>query len=425
VLVGSTEKMGVGTNVQARAVALHHLDCPWRPSDIDQREGRLLRQGNQNPDVQIVRYVTQGSFDVYTWQTVERKAVFIHQVSRGQVTDREIDDIGDQALSASQVKALATGNPLIMERAGVEADLTKLERLARAHQREQRDLTHRRTAAEERAARLDRQADLIDTALPRRVDTRADRFAMTVADRRYTRRIDAGVALRAHLLDLLDRRHLGETVARRAGTVTHPVGTLGGLHLEADITALADMAAYGELRVEDLPVRPLPLERADLVHADPAGLVAKLENRILGLDDTAATLRTDAALARTEATATSARIGRPFEHDHHLQQLRHRLAAIDDALAPADPPRPTEADTTATAISAAARNIATDPAPTTLIGDPGAAGRAADTGSSETNPGRVPRAAAPGSGDLSVHAQHHLYQRAAQTLTEPPPAIQA
>jgi SNF2 family DNA or RNA helicase len=89
--------MGVGTNVQARAVALHHLDCPWRPADLEQRDGRLLRQGNQNPEVEILRYVTEGSFDVFSWQTVERKAAFINQVMQGDVTERMIDDVGDQA----------------------------------------------------------------------------------------------------------------------------------------------------------------------------------------------------------------------------------------------------------------------------------------------------------------------------------------
>ncbi|MFP5376811.1 MAG: helicase, partial [Acidimicrobiia bacterium] len=119
VLVGSTEKMGVGTNVQARLSALHHLDCPWRPADIAQREGRAIRQGNQNPEVTIARYVTEGSFDVFCWQTVERKAAFIHQVMSGEVAGREVDDIGDVALSYAEVKALASGDPLILEKAGV------------------------------------------------------------------------------------------------------------------------------------------------------------------------------------------------------------------------------------------------------------------------------------------------------------------
>ncbi len=117
VLLGSTERTGVGTNVQARAVALHHLDCPWRPADLAQREGRILRQGNHNPEVEIIRYVTEGAFDAYLWQTVERKARFIAQVMRGRLDVREIEDIGETALSYSEVKALATGDPRILDKA--------------------------------------------------------------------------------------------------------------------------------------------------------------------------------------------------------------------------------------------------------------------------------------------------------------------
>jgi N12 class adenine-specific DNA methylase len=143
VLIGSTEKMGVGTNVQFRAIALHHLDCPWRPADVAQREGRILRQGNHNPEVQILRYVTERSFDGYMWQTVERKARFIAQVMRGRLDVREIEDIGDAALSYNEVKALATGNPLLMERAEADAELTRLERAERAHHRNSEALPHK------------------------------------------------------------------------------------------------------------------------------------------------------------------------------------------------------------------------------------------------------------------------------------------
>jgi hypothetical protein len=99
VLIGSTEKMGVGTNVQDRAIALQHLDAPWRPADVAQREGRIIRQGNLNPEVQIYRYVTQRSFDGYMWQNLQRKAAFIGQVMHNRLDAREISDIGDTALS--------------------------------------------------------------------------------------------------------------------------------------------------------------------------------------------------------------------------------------------------------------------------------------------------------------------------------------
>src|SRR6266487_6484933 len=139
--------MGAGTNMQTRAYALHHLDCPWRPIDIEQREGRILRQGNQHPEVRIRRYVVEESFDGYSWQTVERKARFIAQVMRGRLDVREIEDIGDTALSYNEVKALATGNPLLMDKAEADAELTRLQRAERAHHRNRDALRYKITSA--------------------------------------------------------------------------------------------------------------------------------------------------------------------------------------------------------------------------------------------------------------------------------------
>lgn len=107
VIIGSTEKMGTGTNIQARAVALHHRDCPWRPADVTQREGRIIRQGNQNEEVSIFRYVTRGSFDAYMWQTVTRKAKFIEQVLTGKLDVREVDDISESVMSYAEITAVA------------------------------------------------------------------------------------------------------------------------------------------------------------------------------------------------------------------------------------------------------------------------------------------------------------------------------
>ena len=405
VLVGSTEKMGVGTNVQARAVALHHLDCPWRPTDIEQREGRLLRQGNQNLQVQIVRYVTEGSFDVFMWQTVERKSIFIHQVTRGEATGREIDDIGDQALSFAQVKALATGNPLIMERAGVEQDVTKLERLARTHQREQHDLTNRQTAAATRAERLARQADQLEAALSRRVDTRADRFAMTVGDDRYTSRVDAGVALRAALLGLLDRHQPGPD---RSGTSAYRVGEIGGFGVDADITRQGDLPPFGEVRIEQLPIRRLTLERADIARADPVGLATKIENRVLRLEQTATELRAEANQAHSEATAVAARIGRPFEHHERLRTLRTRLAQIDEALTPADPV-PLEPGESV-------------PSSASSPGSP-TAEQTVQSVHGQSSPRATPDPSAAPVGGLSVHARHQLYEQSLSAMHYPPPTL--
>ncbi|MBG6214498.1 hypothetical protein RCH23_002269 [Cryobacterium sp. CAN_C3] len=183
VLVGSTAKMGVGTNVQARAVALHHMDCPWRPADIEQRDGRIVQQGNQNPEVGLYRYVVERSFDSYMWQTVERKAKFISQIMRGRLDVREIEDIGDVALGAAETKALSSGNPLLMEQSVANNDVARLHRLERAGQRNQSNLASTRVSAITRLQTLDRNIDMVTAALPRVVDTSDDLFRMTVADR--------------------------------------------------------------------------------------------------------------------------------------------------------------------------------------------------------------------------------------------------
>ena len=125
VLLGSTQKMGVGTNVQRRLVALHELDCPWRPCDVEQREGRILRQGNECDEVEIIRYVTEGSFDAYSWQTVLTKAKFIAQVMSGDKGIRSVEDVELATLTYAEVKALASGNPKIIEKAGVDAEIAK------------------------------------------------------------------------------------------------------------------------------------------------------------------------------------------------------------------------------------------------------------------------------------------------------------
>ena len=152
VLVGSTEKMGVGTNVQDRAIALHHLDAPWRPADVDQREGRIIRQGNLNEEVQVIRYLAARSFDGYMWQTLERKARFIHDVMSPSLDTREIGDIGDTVLSFSEAKALATNNPLLMDKAEADADLSRLVRAERAHHRNQDTLRRTITRLEQHIA---------------------------------------------------------------------------------------------------------------------------------------------------------------------------------------------------------------------------------------------------------------------------------
>lgn len=148
VLVGSTEKMGMGVNVQSRAVALHHLDAPWRPCDIEQREGRIVRQGNLNPAVDLRVYVTEGTFDAYMWQTLETKAGFIDQVTAGQVNARTVDDIGESSMGFAEIKAAAAGNPLILEHAQIGLQIRAARGRKSTHRRQHAELVGMRRALE-------------------------------------------------------------------------------------------------------------------------------------------------------------------------------------------------------------------------------------------------------------------------------------
>lgn len=131
VLIGSTFKLGIGVNVQDKLIAIHHLDVPWRPADMTQREGRILRQGNQNPKVQIFRYITEGSFDAYSWQLLETKQRFITSLLSGSYTEREGSDVEDTVLNYAEIKALAVGNPLVKKRVETANELSRYYTLQR------------------------------------------------------------------------------------------------------------------------------------------------------------------------------------------------------------------------------------------------------------------------------------------------------
>jgi len=198
-LLGSTPKMGAGTNVQDRLIALHHMDVPWKPSDIEQQEGRILRQGNNNPKVNIFRYVTEGTFDSYSWQLIENKQKFISQIMTSKSPVRSCEDVDEAALSYAEVKALATGNPYIKEKMDLDIQVSKLKLLKASH-----------------TSNIYRLEDNIAKVYPKQIATlteqinafRADiahyqthkitdpeNFVMEVVGRQYTDKKEAGTAL--------------------------------------------------------------------------------------------------------------------------------------------------------------------------------------------------------------------------------------
>ncbi|MDP9386875.1 MAG: DEAD/DEAH box helicase family protein, partial [Actinomycetota bacterium] len=319
VLVGSTEKMGVGTNVQARAVALHHLDCPWRPADIEQREGRIVRQGNQNAEVAVVRYATEASFDIYMWQTVERKAAFIAQVSTGRGVEREVDDIGEQALSFAEVKALASGNPLIVEKAGVDAEVARLSRLRRSHQDDQHRLRVKLAAAEARAAALAQRIAALQTAIGQRRDTRGDRFEMTVEETRHRSRTEAG----QHL-----QRLIGSMLASRHGPAEFQMGQLGGFELRAELDRGSGTVWFRLAGIDD----EIGGGSDDLLKVEPSSVVQRLERRLRAIDDALTAAKSDRETARREMTQAKARLGSAFPYDEALRAAQRRQHEINDCL---------------------------------------------------------------------------------------------
>ena len=140
IVLASTSKMGAGTNIQDKLLALHHLDVPWRPSDVEQQEGRILRQGNTNPEVHIYRYITEQTFDAFMWQTLENKQKFISQVMTSKSPARSCEDMDQAALNYAEVKALASGNPLIMEKTELDTEVTKLKMMKASYTSRHYDL---------------------------------------------------------------------------------------------------------------------------------------------------------------------------------------------------------------------------------------------------------------------------------------------
>lgn len=322
VLLGSTLKMGVGTNIQTRLVALHHLDAPWRPSDVEQREGRIIRQGNLNEEVRIVRYVTEASFDAYIWQTLETKARFIAQVMRGDTGMRSAEDVELAALSYAEVKALASGNPLVMEKAGIDAEVAKLS-LLKSQWDNQRWSNQRESATlPGRIEKLRQRIEAIEADIADRVDVRGQRFSMVIDGQRYGDRTDAGNALVRYYVDAKARtRKIGNWKTSAGGIV---VGQFAGFDLAVSIpTASADGPSF-----------LLKKRRAYVAHHsdNPMGMVRVIENVANALEGRLAEVHEDLARAEKRLADILAELSKPFDKEERLTQLLVRQREINASL---------------------------------------------------------------------------------------------
>ncbi len=332
-LVGSTSKMGIGTNVQRRAVALHNGDCPWRPADLAQRRGRIERQGNLTPEIHILNYVTEKSFDGYLWQTVERKARFIAQMMRGDLDVRSAEDIGEFALSAQEVKALATGDPRLLQRAQAESELARLERLERAWRRNKDTLARNIDQAERRIPRLENTIVEIAAAIARRQPTSGKAFRMTVDGRTFDSRPDAGTRLQAAIARELAAR--GPSGQRYAGDVA----SLGGFSVTLTIRP-TDFGPEVYLDLADVPDGSVRLDQRDLQQTSPVGLVTRLENRLTGLEQLQDRTQADLDRARSELDRARDALGQPFTHTDALAAARAHLDQLTRELEEQATPAP-------------------------------------------------------------------------------------
>ena len=333
VLVGSTSLMGVGTNVQDLAVALHHLDCPWRPADVAQREGRILRQRNKHPRVHIYRYVTERSFDAYMWQTVTRKAKFIDQVIHGKTTSRDAEDIGGDmaALSYSEVTALATGDMRILAKAKADSDVRRLEDLESAWQRTRLHLKTKIGDNQQSVARLTDVTAQLGSAIERRVDTRGDAFTIRLDGQAFSKRTDAAACLRSLLYTQISQAKKGTRPRDDPGHI----GTLGGFTIISTPTWGSGNQVWAHLRFDGVPVPAVRISETELgLTSDkpPVGLITRLENKLadLGADRDKAAEEISRIQAETERARTA--IAAPFTHADELARARTQSDRLAEEL---------------------------------------------------------------------------------------------
>ena len=335
VLIGSTQTMGTGTNVQRRAIALHHLDCPWRPADVEQREGRILRQGNANPEVSIHRWATQKSFDAYMWQTVTRKSQFINQIMRGRLDMRSIEDISQNSLDYAEITALAADNPLLIEKTKLTNELQRLTRLERAHESEQQNLRYRIPQMRESIDTMRSNQGTLQEIAARTTDVSGDKFTMTVRDTAYTDRSKAGEAI---------RQWARGTHFRSSPREDNPLGQIGSLAGHPIHATVISMAAS-----EQSPMNPrvhlhvpgtlddhaVKINAADLGAVDHK-IITSLEARIAAIGRAAAGFQHQLPQRERELAEAEANLGQPFKHAHLLKLTRDQLAEVNKKITPQD-----------------------------------------------------------------------------------------
>ena len=315
ILMGSTPKLGAGTNVQDRLIALHHLDCPWKPSDLEQQEGRILRQGNQNDKVKIFRYVTENTFDAYMWQILENKQKFISQIMTSKSPVRACEDVDDTALSYAEIKALATGNPYIKEKMDLDVQVSKLKLLKANHTsqiyRLESDIAKnfpvQISALKERIAGMQ-----VDLQVVKSVDLQDnDTFAMTVGNVLYEDKKEAGEALIAACAGL------------KAVSTGGKVGEYHGFTLSASYNMFSN--AF-ELTVKGKCSYKLEIGK------DPVGNMQRIHNTLSSIDRKLTESEQKLETVQQQLATAQEEVKKPFPKETELNEKIERLSELNALL---------------------------------------------------------------------------------------------
>ncbi|WP_437186526.1 DEAD/DEAH box helicase family protein [Planctomicrobium sp. SH668] len=302
VLIGSTQKMGTGTNVQKRLIALHHLDAPWKPAEVEQRDGRILRQGNENPEVSIYRYVTEGSFDAYMWQALETKARFISQIMTGDNAARRAEDIGSQELSYAEVKAIASGNPAVLTLAEADAELQRLTLLKKNHLDEQ--YVARRKVRD----------------LPDFIGAQNSRLAKLTGDEQAVKQHEGDpIAIGKHPLARDDvTAVLGKRLDVLPFSVREPTRVPIGIYRGLAFGVIVHPNFPPDVYLEGVITRTSSLSKE---HQGPRAVLNALERIATGYASETVRIRQDLLIAESQLRDYQARLGKPFLLEAYLSEL--------------------------------------------------------------------------------------------------------
>jgi hypothetical protein len=334
VLIASTDRAGCGANFQERLIAGHNFSIPWKPAELEQREGRIVRQGNIFPEVYICNYVTEGSFDAYQWQTIESKARFISQIMAGEVTARTAEDVDQLVVTAAQIKAIASGNPQILEKVAVEVELTKLERLYSAWIASRQRLRGQMVSLPAHLESVDREIVSHRKAIATRDQNHHDEFAIEL--RRsgtpeeiitFTDRGRAGAHLR-QLCFAVDRE------SRSSGAITRVIGRYRGFEIVARASG-RQLDALSSLFSEiDLFLRASECEMSygvNLGESD-AGVILSMDAQLRGIESRLEkSLATQRELEHRQKQIVM-ELSKGWEPAGQYQELKLRLGAINQSL---------------------------------------------------------------------------------------------